>query len=115
MKTVCLFVKSPRPGETKTRLARDIGAKPATLIYRALVDHQAAEIPVDWGVAVYFAPSNAAEELIGSESAMTQENLKIAAYRLLKVVRQSSRDDALWGSLKRPQREGLPSPKTGIW
>ncbi|MEA2262265.1 MAG: hypothetical protein QOJ51_5090, partial [Acidobacteriaceae bacterium] len=26
MKTVCLFVKSPRPGEAKTRLARDIGA-----------------------------------------------------------------------------------------
>jgi uncharacterized protein len=63
MKTVCLFVKSPRPGETKTRLARDIGAARATLIYRALVEHQAAEIPVDWRVAVYFAPSNAGEDM----------------------------------------------------
>jgi rSAM/selenodomain-associated transferase 1 len=63
MKTVCLFVKSPRPGEAKTRLARDIGAARATAIYRALVEHQAAEIPVNWSVAVYFAPSNAGEDM----------------------------------------------------
>jgi len=63
MKTVCLFVKSPRLGEAKTRLARDIGAARATMIYRALVEHQAAEIPDDWGVAVYFAPSNAGEDM----------------------------------------------------
>ena len=63
MKTVCFFVKSPRLGEAKTRLARDIGAARATVIYRALVEHQAAEIPVDWRVAVYFAPSNAREDM----------------------------------------------------
>jgi rSAM/selenodomain-associated transferase 1 len=63
MKTVCLFVKSPRPGEAKTRLARDIGAARAIVIYRALVEHQAAEIPVDWRIVVYFAPSNAEEEM----------------------------------------------------
>jgi rSAM/selenodomain-associated transferase 1 len=63
MKTVCLFVKSPSLGEAKTRLARDIGAARATVIYRALVEHQSAEIPVDWRVAVYFAPSNAGEDM----------------------------------------------------
>ena len=63
MKTVCLFVKSPRPGEAKTRLARDIGAARAAVIHRALVEHQAAEIPIDWRVAVYFAPSNAGEDM----------------------------------------------------
>jgi rSAM/selenodomain-associated transferase 1 len=63
MKTVCLFVKSPRLGEAKTRLARDIGAARAAVIHRALVEHQAAEIPIDWRVAVYFAPSNAAEDM----------------------------------------------------
>ena len=63
MKTVCLFVKSPRPEEAKTRLARDIGAAQAIVIYRALVEHQAAEIPVDWGVTVYFTPSNAGEDM----------------------------------------------------
>jgi uncharacterized protein len=63
MKTVCLFVKSPNLGEAKTRLARDIGAARATVIYRALVEHQAAEIPIAWRVAVYFAPSNAGEDI----------------------------------------------------
>ena len=63
MKTVCLFVKSPRLGKAKTRLARDIGAARAALIYCALVEHQAAEIPLGWRVAVYFAPSNAGEDM----------------------------------------------------
>jgi rSAM/selenodomain-associated transferase 1 len=63
MKTVCLFLKSPRTGEAKTRLARDIGAKRACAIYRTLVEHQAGEIPVDWRVTVYFAPSDAGAEM----------------------------------------------------
>jgi rSAM/selenodomain-associated transferase 1 len=63
MKTVCLFVKSPRLGKAKTRLARDIGVARAALIYCALVEHQAAEIPLGWRVAVYFAPSNAGEDM----------------------------------------------------
>ena len=32
----------------------------------------------------------------------------------IAAIRESSGDDALWGSLKRPQREGLPSSKIGI-
>jgi rSAM/selenodomain-associated transferase 1 len=63
MKTVCLFLKSARLGEAKSRLAHGIGVVRARAIYRALVEHQAAEIPVDWRVAVYFAPSNAGEEM----------------------------------------------------
>jgi uncharacterized protein len=63
IQTVCLFLKSARLGEAKSRLARGIGAVRASAIYRALVEHQAAEIPVDWGVTVYFAPSNAGEEM----------------------------------------------------
>ncbi len=57
------MLKSPRMGEAKTRLARDIGAPRATAVYRTLVEHQAAEIPVDWEVTVYFAPANAGEEM----------------------------------------------------
>src|SRR5271166_1872307 len=63
VRSVCLFLKSPRLGEAKTRLARDIGAARASAIYRALVEHQAAEIPIGWRVTVYFAPSNAGEEM----------------------------------------------------
>jgi hypothetical protein len=53
-------------GQLKLSISVDhdfIGAARATLIYRALVEHQAAEIPVDWRVAVYFAPSNAGEDM----------------------------------------------------
>jgi rSAM/selenodomain-associated transferase 1 len=63
MRTVCMFLKSPRLGEAKSRLARGIGAPRASAVYRAMVEHQAAEIPVDWPVTVYFAPPNAGEEM----------------------------------------------------
>jgi len=48
---------------SKTRLANAIGAEQATLIYRALVEHQCAEIPSQWEVRVYFTPVNAEEEM----------------------------------------------------
>ena len=31
-----VFVKAPRPGEVKTRLARDVGAEPAAALHRAM-------------------------------------------------------------------------------
>jgi rSAM/selenodomain-associated transferase 1 len=58
-----MILKAPRPGEAKTRLARGIDAARASAIYRALVEHQAAEIPVAWRVTVYFAPASAGEEM----------------------------------------------------
>jgi len=58
-----MILKSPRVGEAKTRLARGIDAAQASAIYRVLVEHQAAEIPVDWLVTVYFAPADAGEEM----------------------------------------------------
>jgi hypothetical protein len=61
LKTVCLILKSPRIGEVKKWLAIDIGPQQATTIYRVLVEHQAAEIPSGWDVAVYFTPADAEE------------------------------------------------------
>jgi rSAM/selenodomain-associated transferase 1 len=63
VKTICIFLKSPRSGEAKSRLARDVGTTRANAIYRALVEHQVAEIPLSWRTNVYFAPSNAGEEM----------------------------------------------------
>jgi uncharacterized protein len=63
LKSVCLILKYPRIGEVKTRLASVIGPERATLIYRALVEHQAAQLPFGWDVAIYFAPVNAEEEM----------------------------------------------------
>ena len=58
-----LILKAPRVGEVKTRLARSIGAERATRIYRALVEHQLAQVPANWQTAIHFAPSDAEAEM----------------------------------------------------
>ncbi|PTY02075.1 hypothetical protein DB346_10150 [Verrucomicrobia bacterium LW23] len=63
MTTACLFLKAPRAGTVKTRLARDIGADRALAVYRALVERQAAALPPAWSVVVSFAPHDALEEM----------------------------------------------------
>jgi rSAM/selenodomain-associated transferase 1 len=60
---VALILKAPRPGEVKTRLASSIGAERATRVYRALVEHQLAQIPASWRSAIHFAPSDAEAEM----------------------------------------------------
>jgi glycosyltransferase A (GT-A) superfamily protein (DUF2064 family) len=44
MKIICVILKAPRVGTVKTRLAREIGVERATLIYRAMVEHEAGAI-----------------------------------------------------------------------
>ncbi len=63
MTNVALILKAPRPGEVKTRLASSIGAERATRVYRVLVEHQLAQIPARWRVAIHFAPSDAEAEM----------------------------------------------------
>jgi rSAM/selenodomain-associated transferase 1 len=58
-----LILKAPRVGEVKTRLASSIGAERATRIYRALVEHQLAQIPANWRTVIHFAPSDAEAEM----------------------------------------------------
>jgi rSAM/selenodomain-associated transferase 1 len=58
-----LILKAPRVGEVKTRLARSMGAERATRIYRALVEHQLAQIPASWRTVIHFAPSDAEAEM----------------------------------------------------
>ena len=63
MTNVALILKAPRPGEVKTRLANSIGAERATQVYRALVEHQLAQIPASWHIALHYAPSDAEAEM----------------------------------------------------
>ena len=63
MTEAALILKAPRAGEVKTRLARSIGAERATRIYRALVEHQLAQIPANWRTVIHFAPSDAEAEM----------------------------------------------------
>ncbi len=63
MTEAALILKAPRAGQVKTRLARSVGAERATRIYRALVEHQLAQIPANWRTVIYFAPSGAEAEM----------------------------------------------------
>ena len=63
MTNVALILKAPRVGQVKTRLASSIGAERATRIYRALVEHQLAQIPASWRIVIHFAPSDAEAEM----------------------------------------------------
>ena len=63
MTNVALILKAPRPGQVKTRLASSIGAERASRVYRALVEHQLAEIPASWRIVIHFAPSDAEAEM----------------------------------------------------
>ena len=63
MTEAALILKAPRAGEVKTRLARSIGAERATKIYRALVEHQLAQIPANWRTVIHFAPCDAEAEM----------------------------------------------------
>ena len=60
---LALMLKAPRSGEVKTRLARSIGAERATRVYRALVEHQIAQIPSRWRITIHFAPTDAESEM----------------------------------------------------
>jgi uncharacterized protein len=54
--TVCMMLKAPVPGQVKTRLALALGAEQACEVYRALVEHQLAQIPLTWRVEVHGTP-----------------------------------------------------------
>lgn len=61
-----VFVKHPRPGAVKTRLAAAIGAEEAADLYRALVEHvleATTPRPGDYERLVFFDPPGALEEM----------------------------------------------------
>lgn len=60
---VVAMLKAPRAGFVKTRLALEIGAEAAAVVYRRLVEHQMSAIPRGWRVEVHFAPADAAAEM----------------------------------------------------
>ena len=61
--TVLLFLKAPRVGEVKTRLAATIGPQDALKIYRSLAEGQMERLPAGWPVEIHFTPSNALPEM----------------------------------------------------
>ena len=67
---ILIFLKAPRPGLVKTRLAKTIGNEKACQVYRQLVQHTLSQIPFHWPLRIHFAPSDALPEMtdwLGSE------------------------------------------------
>ena len=65
-RALVVFVKHPRPGAVKTRLAAAIGPEAAADLYRALVEHvleATTPRPGDYERLVFFDPPGALEEM----------------------------------------------------
>ena len=60
-----IFVKAPRPGLAKTRLARSIGANEACAAYRTLMETLLRNVEKMPGVELRFTPDDAAPEIQG--------------------------------------------------
>lgn len=63
MTAVALFVKAPRPGEVKTRLAAEIGAPCATALYRRIALDVAQSVAQAARLTVWFTPAGAESEV----------------------------------------------------
>lgn len=61
--TILFFLKAPRPGFVKTRLAADLGEEQACEVYRKLAADSLAQVPVGWPVRVHYAPAGAEAEM----------------------------------------------------
>jgi uncharacterized protein len=62
-KQLIVFVKAPRAGEVKTRLAQSIGAEQACAAYREMVETVLRRIETIKGVEVRFTPDDASAEV----------------------------------------------------
>ncbi len=58
-----IFLKAPRAGTVKTRLALEVGEQEALRIYRWLVERQLAAVPAGWPVEIRFTPDEAKTEM----------------------------------------------------
>jgi len=61
--TILLFLKAPREGYVKTRLAHNTGSKRALKAYRALVERQWIQIPKQSHIEVHYTPGDADFEM----------------------------------------------------
>lgn len=60
---LAVFLRAPRLGQVKTRLAREIGDEAALEVYRGLAEHQLVRVPTGWAVDVCYTPDGAGAEM----------------------------------------------------
>ena len=63
MFAILLFLKAPRRGHVKTRLAHHVGSKRALEVYRALVVRQFSALPASKHIEVHYTPHDAEFEM----------------------------------------------------
>ncbi len=92
-----LFLKAPRPGAVKTRLAQSIGAEEACAIYRRLVELLLGEMAPLQDVELRFTPDDAAEEIrswLGAHWLMAPQGSGDLGCRLAAASAAAFRDGA---------------------
>lgn len=63
MTSILLFLKAPRRGHVKTRLAHHTGSERALKVYRALVERQWTVLPKTANIEVHYTPHDATLEM----------------------------------------------------
>ena len=61
--TILSFLKAPRIGYVKTRLAKSIGQEYALRVYRTLVERQLGQTPPGYPLEIYFTPKDTVSEM----------------------------------------------------
>jgi len=63
--TLIVFVKYPEPGKVKTRIARELGAETAAVIYSIIAERVIERVSVsdEYGTVIFFDPPEMANEI----------------------------------------------------
>lgn len=84
-RTLVVFVKAPRPGAVKTRLAQELGAEGSVAVYRAIAEAEIAgtrPVAQEYDRLFFYAPATAAAEIaawLPGEALLPQEGADLGA------------------------------------
>jgi rSAM/selenodomain-associated transferase 1 len=95
---VLAFLKAPRRGFVKTRLAAVIGDAAATKVYRELARRQIAVIPAEWRTEIHYTPRGSRTEMVswlGSRPHYRLQRGVDLGARLIAAIAQAFRRGAV--------------------
>jgi len=90
--TVLLFLKAPRPGFVKTRLAATLGEEKACTVYREIAEKTFKKIPSNWSKTIYFTPTDAEPEMkdwLGDTPSFLPQSEGELGHRLLAACEET--------------------------
>lgn len=91
------WLKAPRAGEVKTRLAQSIGPEAALKVYRSLAERQLGELPRGYLLEIHYTPADALDEMrdwLGDEYAFHAQCEGGLGIRLERAVADTFRRGA---------------------